>query len=239
MKELAILKFFAVWLILSAALILFSGPAQAYIYDDFTSMGINTSLWNDMGPNTGLFSQPGDGNLYYSDNGSKKDNLVSSNPVRGAFFVSMQYSNFYGTNNQPPDLFLSSGPQLTLSDGTNSVSVHESVNIAGLYFVAGYTIGGVHDHAWIGPVYVNSGWLGIRYNGILGTRGQVTLWYKAGAASTEWTQIAAWAPKFSQNPYFLIVGNDKDGTSLSFRVNQVQLTPTPLSPIGALMLLLD
>lgn len=237
MKKLAILKFFAVWLILSAALILFSGPAQAYVYDDFTSVGINTSLWHDMGPNPGLFSQPGDGNLYYSDNGSKKDNLVSSNPVSRAFFVSMQYSNFQATNSQPWDLFLSSGPQLTLSDGTNSVSVHESLNAGGTFFVAGYTIDGVHDHAWI-ETDVNSGWLGIRYNGILGTGGRVTLYYKAGAASTEWMQIAAWAPNFSQNPYFLVVGNDKDGTSLSFRVNQVQLAPTSF-PIGALMLLLN
>lgn len=99
MKKFATLRPFAVLLMLSVALMLFSGPAQAYVYDDFTGSGINGSLWTEKGPNEGLFSQPGNGYLYYSCTTSAwKDILDSKNPVSGAFFVAMQYSNFQGDN---------------------------------------------------------------------------------------------------------------------------------------------
>ena len=81
MKKFATLHSFAVLLMLSVALMLFSGPAQAYVYDDFTGSGINGSLWTEKGPNEGLFSQPGDGYLYYSCTITiLKDTLGSKNP---------------------------------------------------------------------------------------------------------------------------------------------------------------
>jgi hypothetical protein len=241
LKKLAVLNTFAALLILSVALILFSGPAQAYVYDGFTSAGINTSLWSDTGPNSGLFSQPGDGYLYFSDaNGGKTDRLRSYNRVSGAFFVAIQYSNFQSTSNQPSGQWLSSCVVLKLGDGTNAVVVEEGKNVDGQFFQADSDIDGTKTYL-CDPFFtgVNSGWLGIDYNGKLGTGGQVTLWYDAGAG---WTKIATYAPNFglfSTAPYFSVVGYNPIGRELTFQVDQVQLTPPPLSPIGALMLLLD
>jgi hypothetical protein len=235
MKKLAYVNSFAAWLIISLALILFSGPAQAYVYDDFTSVGINPSLWVDNGPDTGYFSQPGDSYLYYSDSGFKNDRLKSYNPVSGAFSVSMQYSNFQTTNswNPQPGQFLSSGVELMVAQGTNAVVVLEGQNAVKQFFTVISNINGTKTT--LGTIYVsgvNSGWLRLDYNGILGTGGEVTSWYDAGAG---WTELATYAPNFglfSTAPIFQIAGYDPspDGTSLSFQVNQVQLTPIPLPP---------
>ena len=122
MKKLAVLNTFVVLLMLSVALMLFSGPAQAYVYDDFTGSGINGSLWTEKGPDQGLFSQRGDGYLYYSGTITNlRDTLGSKNPVSGAFFVAMQYSNFQGDNTAT--VGQSEGVYLQLSDGTNISAV--------------------------------------------------------------------------------------------------------------------
>ncbi len=174
----------------------FSGPAQAYVYDNFSTPGIDLSLWTETGPNNGLFSQPGDGYLNFSDPnpGNLKDSLRSFNSVSGAFFVSMQYLNFQSTNNQPPGQSKSSGVHLNLSDGTNIVNAQECKNSVGNFFQGYSLIGGVQT--WYTPTLsaVNSGWLGIGYNGILGTGGLVTLWYNAG---TGWTAAMARALRIS------------------------------------------
>lgn len=222
MKKLAVMNSFAVLLILSVALMLFSGPAQAYVYDDFTSVGMNTNLWSNMGPDFNLFSQPGNGDtyLYFSSTTSdQQDSWKSSTPVSGAFFLAMQYSNFQGNNTA--EVWHSSGVHLYLSAGTKIVNVDEINNTQGNWFQGFSTIGGYSS-----PISstVDSGWLGIDYNGIIGTGGRVTLWYDAGAG---WHELAAYAPDFSQDPYFSIMGKTQTGTSLSFQVNQVQLTPVP------------
>lgn len=226
MKKFAVLHPLAAWLILSVALMLFSCPAQAYVYDDFTSPVITAGLWSDVGPNIGLFSQPSGGPLYFSSTTSGQiDKLKSSAAVSGALFVAMQYSNFQATNTAQP--YQSSGVHLFLSDGTNMVDADRLKNVNGSFFQGFSQIGGVQTYSDPIKLEANSGWLGIGYNGILGTGGQVTLWYDAGAG---WQELAACAPNFDQNPYFLIMGKIQDGTSLSFQVNQVQLTPTPVPP---------
>jgi hypothetical protein len=227
MRKLAVLNSFAALLILSVALMLFAGPAQAYVYDDFTSNGINTNLWTNMGPDSNLFSQPGNGDtyLYFSSiTSQQKDILSSKNPVSGAFFVAMQYSSFQATNTAEP--YHSSGVHLYLSYGTNIVDV-DRLNYSNANFFQGFsTITGFSD-----PISstVDHGWLGIGYNGIPGLEGQVTVWYDDAGAG--WHKLATYAPNFNGDPYFSIMGKTQtSSTLLSFQVNQVQLTHTPVPP---------
>jgi hypothetical protein len=222
LKRVGRLNHFTPWLILAIALVFFASPAQAYIYDDFTSSGIDASRWVDVGPDTGLFSQPGDGYLYF--NGSfQADRLRSSHPVRGAFFVSMQYFDFQTTNNQPAGIGQSSAIRLRLESETNNVGVgvEEGQNINGRFFDGQAISDGTKTALKaVSAGTTNSGRLGMYYNGILGAGGVVELWYDSG---TGWTLLDSWAPNFSEAPYFSIYGLDQFASSLSFRVDQVQL----------------
>jgi hypothetical protein len=228
MKKLAGLHFISAGLILLVAMVLFSGPAQAYVYDDFTSSGIGSSLWVNNGPNSGVFSQPGDGYLHFDDSsGGQAYRLTSYTSVSGAFFVSMQYSDFQTNNTNPSGQGLSSALRLRLESGTNNVGVEEGKNISGLFFDGQANRDGTRTSLKsVSAGTANSGWLGIYYNGILGAGGVVDLWYDSGAG---WTMIDSWAPNFSAAPYFSISGLDQNGLSLSFRVNQVQVVPLPPS----------
>jgi hypothetical protein len=230
MKKLANLSFYTVLLVFVVALSLFSTAAQAYVYDDFTNIGINPNLWVDLGPNTGLFSQPGDGYLYFNDSiGGQEDLLRSYNPVSGAYFVSMQFSNFQATNTQPTGQGLGSGIAFILGywDETTATTAYltlvKSANFQG--FQAAYYHDGARTFLKYIPLNVNSGWLGIRYNGILGAGGKVDFLYDSGAG---WKLLDSYAPNFPQTPWFSIQGFDNYGQSLSFRVNQVQIfRPSP------------
>jgi hypothetical protein len=237
MKKLGCLNFFTAVLILSVApLILFSGYAQAYVYDDFTGTGLDTSLWVDKGPNLGLFYQPGDGYLYFNDpSGGLDDRIRSYNQVSGAFSVVMRRSNFQAINNQPPGQMKSTFFGLVIGDGTNSVIMMEGKNSSGHFFQAQLNTSGTATpltYFYTGDV--NSAWLGIRFNGVLGSGGKVDFLYNFGAG---WRVIDSCAPNFSQAPWFSIRGSDVYGQSLSFRVDQVQVT-TP-SPLPAIFLLLE
>jgi hypothetical protein len=228
MNKLAGLKFFTALLILSVARIIFSGPAQAFVYDHFTSPGINPNLWVDSGPNTGLFSQPGDSYLYFNDaSGGKTDMLRSYNRLNGAFFMSMQYSNFQALNDQPAAQGASSAIQFMLGTGGTSIFVEMGKNTKGIFFEALSYIGGTTS--LLNYIYqsVNSGWLGVGYNGKSGPGGEVTLWYDSGAG---WKKLDSCAPNFSQAPYIYIRGYDPYGQSLSFQVDQVQILPHTPSP---------
>lgn len=235
MKKLAVLNSFAVLLIFSVALMLFSGPAQAYVYDNFTSTGINPSLWYPNGPTPGLFSQPGNGDTYlhYSDSGGENQGLRSYNQVSGAFFVSMQYSDFNATTNQPSGVYKSTLVELMLAYSGRQMIVSEGKNTDYQFFQALTVINNTPTGlVTVHPVTVTSGWLGLGYNGISGSGGQVSFWYNDG---TVWTALATYAPDFSSDPYFLIQGHDPYGTSLSFKVDQVQVlagsqSPVPLPP---------
>jgi hypothetical protein len=233
MKKLAGLNFFTVLLILSVTLVLFSGPAQAYVYDHFTSHGIDTGLWVDRGTNYGLFSQPGDSYLYFNDAiGGQSDRLRSFTPVSGAFFVAIKYSNFQAINTQVGNQGAGSCILLRLG-GNNYVDMMEYKNGSGQGFQANSYSGGTTTP--LKSVYYgnNSGWLGIRYNGILGSGGKIDFLYNYGMG---WKVLTSCAPNFDQAPYFSIVGWNKYGSSLSFQVDQVQIiTPNP-SPSSILLL---
>jgi hypothetical protein len=233
MKKLRGLIYFTTGLILSITLVLFSGSAQAYIYDDFTSSGIDSSRWVDTGPNYGLFSQPGDGYLYFNDSsGGQVDILRSYNPVSGAFALAMQYSNFQAISDTPAGSGQGSSVSLRLDDGINSMSTMQYKNELGLGFQAVAFIGSTRISLNFVPTTLNSGWLGIDYNGITGPGGEVDFWYDSGAGRM---LLASFAPNFSQSPYFLIRGADTYGEALSFQVDQVQVCPTPL-PASVMLL---
>ncbi len=227
MQKSAVPNLLAVLLTLSLALLLFAGPAQAYVYDDFSGTGFNGSLWTEKGPNYGDFSQPGTGYLVYSDSGGQADKLSSANPVSGAFFVSLSFLNYSAVNGQTPGSGKASDLQLTIgTDSNNYASVMRGTE-TGEFYQAQYTISGVTtSYAPITGITTASGWLGISYNGSLGPGGEVTFYYNDGSG---WTTIASHAMDFSTAPYFSIRGQDTYGTSLSFDVDQVQLTPLPPS----------
>lgn len=221
MKKSPGLKICFVMLIFSVTLVLSSEFAQAGVYDDFSGKGIDPKLWVDRGPNTGLFSQPGDGYLYFNDaSGGQDDRLRSYNQLNGACFVSMEYSNFQAINNQPAGQSKSTCMHLLLGDGTNVVYIYVGKNAGGQFFEADNYQGGTRtDKQYVYLTY-NSGWLGIKYNGMLGSEGKVDLMYNYG---TGWIILGSYSPNFSKAPWFSIEGADTYGQALSFRVHQVQL----------------
>jgi hypothetical protein len=236
MKKLACLNFCTALLILFVApLVLFSGSAQAYVYDHFASPGINTGLWVDRGPNSGLFSQPGDSYLYFNDSiGGQDDRLRSYNPVSGACSVLMQYSNFQAINDQPSGQGKSSIVTLVLGDGSNVLYMMEGKNSNGQFIQATLNSNGNRTYLkYIYVVNINSGCLGIRYNGVLGLGGKIDFLYNIGAG---WVVLDSCAPNYSQAPWFSIEGYNVYGQSLSFQVDQVQvIIPNP-APVNFLLL---
>jgi hypothetical protein len=236
MKKLAGRNFFTALLVLSvASLVLFSGSAQAYVYDHFASPGINTSLWVDRGPNTGLFSQPGDSYLYFNDpSGGQDDRLRSYNPVSGACSLLIQYSNFQAINNQPAGQGQASGFSLVLGDGSTGIYLTEGKDSIGLFFSSRLNSKG--NTTFLNSIRVGniiSGWLGIRYNGVLGSGGKVDFLYNIGAG---WIVLDSCAPNFIQAPWFSIEGYNVYGLSLSFQVDQVQVINFNPAPISILLL---
>lgn len=225
-------------LILAMVLLLFSTPAQAYVYDNFDGSGINTSLWSDRGLMNGLFTQPDDGYLHYYDaTGGIGYYQILRSAARQTtpFFVSMQYIDFHATN-YATGPFEGSGPILWIGNSTNSVRLYE-------YIVAGDSQGfraikridhggGVIEKAPLGdiiPTTAANASLGIYYDGTY-----VSFWYDEGSGWREIPLYAPYAPGFT-DPYFFIQGYNEYGTYLSFKVDQVQLNPVPL-PAGVWLL---
>jgi hypothetical protein len=230
-------SFLAVLLILIAGHLIFSVPAQAYDYDNFTTPGINPSLWSDRGPTSGLFSQPGDGYLYFNDStGGHSQALRSLSRQTAPFFVAMKFDDFKAENTAPIQ-FGGSGPVLSISDSINSVSIYEFIDQVAnppQGFRVKTVINGVTTGSPIISSSTTSGWLGIGYNGT-----KATFWYNDGSG---WHQMiidqsdnTSINPNFTSNPFFFIKGADDYGASLSFKVDQVQLNPTPLPPRSGLV----
>lgn len=218
---------------LGTLLCLLAASAQAYVYDDFNGSGINESLWEDSIPDPDLFSQPGDGKLYFADTtGYQTDGLRSEARCTTPFFVSMQYSGFQATNSRTED-WTGSGPVLWIGYTGKSVRVYEYKNASGIPqgFRAIKIVG--DSKSGLGNIIqtnVDSARLGINYDGVY-----VSFWYDVGSG---WQQIPLWAPyapDFTDDPYFGIVGANAYGESLSFQVEQVELSPVPV-PASLLLL---
>jgi hypothetical protein len=226
MKKINYLNILSI-LVIVATTVLLAYPAQAYVYDDFNGQGINTSLWSDRGPMPGLFSQPGDGYLHFEDMTGGigfYQTLRSFSRQTAPFFVSMQFSDFQAVNSST-NPFGGSGPVLIIGDGTNSIVVYEYIDTVATPpqgFRAKTTIDGVTMGYEAIPTTAKSGWLGIGYDGT-----QATCWYNDG---TGWHQLITVNPGFANPPYFFIRGYNEYGTSLSFKVDQVQINPVPLPP---------
>jgi hypothetical protein len=232
LKKLTILYSVAVLLGLLIALHIQSYVAQAYTYDDFTSTGINAALWTDLGPNPGVFSQPGNGFLNFTDSAGGRDILGSTHLPNVPFFVSMQYSNFTATYSGTDYLGSLLDVWLSSYSENKGVFIFEYKNGGGMGFIADLRDGSSHTFYAIVPTTVTSGWLGLGYNGIVGPGGEVSFWYNSGAG---WTELATVNPDFASLPHFGVEGYNQAGTSLSFQVDQVQLlegqtSPVPLPP---------
>lgn len=238
MKKLALLNSFTTWLVLAAALILFSAPAQAYVYDDFDGSGINSSLWVSGGM-SGLFSQPGDGDLHFLDATGGLgyyQNLRSLSRQDMPFFVSMEFSDFQAINSYPAP-FAGSGPILWIGYTSNSIRIYEYIDTAanpsrGFYAIQRFQDGEVVTKVHLGEVVeteATSGRLGIGYDGTI-----ASLWYDEGLGGG-WQLFTTVAPGFTNDPYFSIQGYNEYGTYLNFQVEQVQLTPVPV-PAGVWLL---
>ena len=218
--------------------VLFSSPAGAYIYDDFTQnpAGIDTTKWTDTGPNQGLFTHLAFSPLHFSDTaGGLQDRLISK-PINGAFFVWMPYSNFSASNSTTGQ-GLGSSVDLFLSEGVNdNVGVWEFKNANGLGFNGKEVVGGTSTFIpSFAPTSVTNGKLGLYYNGIMGSGGTVTLWYDS---SSGWTQLYGFSTNWPSAPFIVLNGFDSFGQFLSFDITKVTIDSNAPVPEPATMLLL-
>jgi hypothetical protein len=248
MKKLVSLHVLAV-LLATAALVLVSAPARAYVYDDFNGTGINTSLWEDRNTAVAYFSQPGDGFLHFYSGGNLSNPTYTSDILRtpsrvgGAFFVAMHYSESTTTNDITGE-FNGSGPVLWIGDSNKMVRLYyyATGSVSGIWGIERVgtqnTDGGwvyTPRHLTTAPFLVegnySSGWLGIGYDGT-----NLSLSYKGDEPSSVWQELYKYSPGFANDPYFAIEGYnpDPDGM-LSFKVDQVQLNPVPLPPSALLL----
>lgn len=227
MKKTFFIVFFAAFAI---SFLIQTNPAEAYLYDDFTDVGISNAKWTDRGPNQGFFTQPGDSYLYYNDpTGGHKDELMVAQRPSGAFFVSMQYSSFLSNNIQPSGIQRGSAAMLVAGFSSGpAVGIYEYQNSTGKGFEAIYTINGVARAFTNIKTNVDSGWLGIGYNGILGSGGVTTLWIDPG---TGWSKLAKFYPSFASSPGVGIEGWNPSSSSLSFQVDKVVLSPNSQPPV--------
>jgi len=231
MKKLSVLSFFSALLSLLLALLLFSGLAQAYVYD--------TINLTDDGPDTGYFTYtPGSYPLSFSTNAQIIDKLGSTSPISGAFTVVMQYSGFDAINTTKPSAgneFVGSSIDLQVGfsgSSPNLASVYEYTDGNGTYFEALKYVGTTKTHLYLptpGPDAkgVTNGWLAISYNGKSGSGGMLTLMYSLNDIT--WNTLGTWDPGWTADPYFFVEGYNPDGTSLEFEVNAIDIVPLPPS----------
>ena len=143
----------------------------AYIYDDFSSAGINTSKWatNNSGS---LFSQPGDGKLYfYSDNTAGVNPAPGGSLLSTAFFTpgffSLDFNDFFSSNTSPGGRGLGSFAALGLGTKNNTyvrMLRGRVISEDWGYFEANY-YDGTDLHVWYVYADATSGQLGLSYDG--------------------------------------------------------------------------
>jgi hypothetical protein len=219
-----------------AVSLLFCTAAEAYIYDDFSNAGIDISKWMISDPGS-LFSQPGDGQLYfYSDNslGVKPPPggaLISTTSFTTGFF-SMDFNNFYSSNISPGGQGLGSFAALGLGTKTDYVRMLRGrvVSEDWGYFEANY-FDGTDLHVWYVYTDVTSGQLGLHYDGSV-----VSFFYNNGLDG--WQKLDTTVPDTKGKtvtvtpgwvlpPPLFISGTPGASGVTSFAVDNVEYTAVP------------
>ena len=218
----------------------FCAAAEANIYDDFSSAGIDNGKWTISDP-LHLFSQPGDGQLYFiSDNTAEVSpapggSLVSTASFRPGFF-SMDFNQFVSSNVSPGGLGLGSFAALGLgTKSTQYVRMLRGRVVSGQwgYFEANYFDGALL-HVWYVFADATSGRLGLHYDGS-GVRfyydNGVDGWQRLDTSGPD-TQghIVAVTPGWSSPPPLFVSGTPGGSGVTSFAVDKVEYTPAPSVP---------
>jgi len=223
-----------------AVSLLFCTAAEAYIYDDFSSPGIDTGKWTTSDP-LHLFSQPGDGQLYFnSDNTAKvspapSGTLVSTTSFTAGFF-SMDFNHFVSSNVSPGGQGLGSFAALGLGTKTTKyvrMLRGRVVSEAAGYFEANYFDGAVL-HVWYVFTDVTSGRLGLHYDG-----STVSFFYNNGVDGWQRLDttgpdtkdnIVAVTPGWSSPPPLFVSGTPGGSGGTIFAVDKVEYTPASSIP---------
>jgi hypothetical protein len=209
----------------------------AAIYDEFETTGIDASKWTTSDPSR-LFSQPGDGNLYfYSDNTSGVTPLpragLTSTISFGPGFFTMDFNGFSSTNISPANQGLGSFAAIGL--GTKDTTYVRMLRGRVVsddwgYFEANY-FDGTDLHVWYVTTHATSGQLGLSYDGPL-----ISFLYNNG--SDGWQTLdtsgpdtnghtATVAPSWSSAPPFFISGTPGGSGTTSFAVQRVEFSAIP------------
>ena len=216
--------------------LLFCTTAEAYIYDDFNNADIDTGKWMISDPG-GLFSQPGDGQLYfYSDNSAgvkppPGGSLTSTTSFTAGFF-SMDFNNFLSTNTSPGGAGLGSFAALGLGTKTDYVRMLRGRVVSEQYgyFEANY-YDGTDLHVWYVFADVTSGQLGLCYDG-----STVGFFYNDGLHG--WQRLDTTGPDtrgetvtvtpgWSSPPPLFISGTPGASGVTEFAADKVEYTPVP------------
>jgi hypothetical protein len=232
-------------------LLFLAGSVSAYVYDDFTSVASSYTKWYEVGPVTGLFTQPDGGPVSFNSSSPNQidsfvaDNwITNTNPLSSSSSVTMQFSNF-SQNSQnvwsgDHVLYPTSGMALGVSENN---SIYEIIR-AGTYWsnlgfgsdwfrVVAYVT--VNGQAKVSALYnyfgttATNGQMGINYS----NPSQINFSYNDGSG---WTSLDSVATGWSDVPYLLISGGSGNGsTSTSFNIEQVTISNAPV-PASLLLL---
>ena len=231
-----------IWLlsVFGAVSLLFCTAAEAYIYDDFSSPGIDTGKWTISDP-LHLFSQPGDGQLYFNGDNTAEVSpapsgaLVSTTSF-GAGFFSMDFSHFFSSNVSPGGQGLGSFAALGLgTKNTKYVRMLRGrvVSEEWGYFEANY-FDGILLHVWYVFADVTSGRLGLHYDGstvrFLYNNG-VGGWQRLDTSGPDTKgNIVAVTPGWSSPPPLFVSGTPGGSGVTSFAVDKVEYAPASSIP---------
>ena len=220
-----------------AVSLLLCTTAEADIYDDFNSLGIDTSKWKISDPG-GLFSQPEDGQLhFYSDNSAGVNpppggSLTSTTSFTAGFF-SMDFNNFFSSNTSPGNQGLGSFAALGLGTRTTTYVRMLRGRVVSKqygYFEANY-FDGTDLHVWYVFTDVTSGQLGLCYDG-----SAVSFFYNDGLDGWQRLDttgpdtngaIVTVTPGWSSPPPLFVSGNPGASGITHFAVDKVEYTPVP------------
>jgi hypothetical protein len=222
---------------LATVFLLFNANAEAELYDDFSGSGINAAKWTISDPHN-LFSQPGDGQLYfYSDNTAgvnpAPSGSLSSTRTFTPGFISMDFNQFASSNVSSGGAGLGSFAALGLGTKTTRyarILRGRVVSAAWGYFEANY-FDGETLHVWYVYADAVSGRLGLDYDGLAvsffyddGVHG----WQKLDTSGPDTHgNILAVTPGWSSPPPLFVAGTPGGSGVTSFAADKVDYTVYP------------